>query len=72
MKKYAMRNALSVPWFDGQFYTVDGIQLAYKTIRGQDFICPYGELPMTVAMLERRGHTVVEPKYRREGTNGSL
>lgn len=66
MKKYDMKNALSEPWFNGQFYTVDGIQLAYKTIRGQDFICPYGELPMTQTMLEKRGHTVIEPKFRRE------
>ena len=65
MAKYNMKNALSEPWHSSQFYTVDGIALAYKTIGGQDFICPYGELPMTRYMLEKRGHVVCEPRAPR-------
>lgn len=65
MKKYDMKNSLSTPWHQSQFYTVDGIELAYTTKQGQDYICPYGEPPMTRYQLENRGHVVIEPRIPR-------
>lgn len=67
MKKYDMKNALTIPWHRDEFYIVDGISLAYhKDKWGNNIICPYGEQPMTRYQLESRGHTVVPPKVARQ------
>lgn len=66
MKKYDTKNALSIPWHRDEYFTVDGIKLAYhKDDFGNIFICPYGEPPMTRHQLQSRGHTVISPKMGR-------